>query len=159
MSSCKPIHQAPEVQLPHCADTLRAGNTSRIRQGWTFSPAPARSKARGKATWLHKPVSQVSWVCPQSDADVLRFREEPQRVGAAFAAHAGMLHAAEGRAQVAQHPAVDPDDAELQPLGRTLCAIQIRRPQRSRKTILRVVGDGERLVLVLERDQRDYRAE
>src|SRR5512142_2747938 len=41
-------------------------------------------------------------------ADGLRLREEGERVEAALAADAALLHAAEGNAQIAQEPRVDP---------------------------------------------------
>src|SRR5690606_13022831 len=50
----------------------------------------------------------------QSDADVPWFGEKAHGLKPAFATQAGRSAAAERRAQVAQHPAVDPDDAHAQ---------------------------------------------
>ena len=55
---------------------------------------------------------------PRSMADVLGFGEEAHGLDAAFAAQAGLLHAAERRAQVAHQPGVDPDDAGVDALRR-----------------------------------------
>lgn len=46
--------------------------------------------------------------------DILLFRKELQRFEAAFAADATVFYAAEGRAEVAEHPAIYPDDAGLE---------------------------------------------
>src|SRR5690625_3337481 len=75
-------------------------------------------------------------------ADVLRLGEKAQCLGAAFAAMAGMLHAAEWRAQVAQHPAVDPDDAEIQPRGDAVRARGIGGPERGGQALVGGVGNG-----------------
>lgn len=48
-----------------------------------------------------------------SGADVPNFREELERIFTAFTANTGLLEAAEGRAQLPNQPAVDPDNAGL----------------------------------------------
>src|SRR5690606_24336589 len=48
-----------------------------------------------------------------SKADILGLGEESHGFHAAFAAGAGLLHAADGRAQVAFQPGIDPDDAAV----------------------------------------------
>src|SRR5690349_17089168 len=62
------------------------------------------------------------------DADVPGFGEETHGFESAFAAHAGLLRAAERRAQVAQHPAVDPDDAEIELRRDAMRAGYVARP-------------------------------
>src|SRR6185312_2448828 len=92
-------------------------------------------------------------------ANVLGFGEKPQRINATFAAHAGMLDAAERRAQVAHHPAVYPHDAEVDAFRDAVRACKVARPQRCREPIVRAVGDRDRFVFIVERDQRHHRTE
>src|SRR5215471_2242076 len=70
-----------------------------------------------------------------ANADVFRLGEEAQRFRAAFAAEPGLLRATKGRAQVAQQPAVDPHDAEIQLCAETMRARQIARPHRCSEAI------------------------
>lgn len=50
----------------------------------------------------------------QLNAYILLFRKKSQRFEAAFAADAAVFYTAEGRAEVAEHPAIYPDDAGLE---------------------------------------------
>src|SRR6266850_5966804 len=64
----------------------------------------------------------------QFDADVGRLGIEIQRVQAALAAYARELGSAEGRAQVAQEPAVDPGDADFHRLAHAVAAREVGGP-------------------------------
>src|SRR5690349_6057413 len=65
--------------------------------------------------------SSFSGMCSsQVDGDVLGFGEESQGFPAAFAAQARLFDAAEGRAQVAVHPGVDPDHAGFDAVGQAV---------------------------------------
>ena len=68
------------------------------------------------------------------------FGEESQRFEAAFAADAGVFHAAERRAQVAQKPAVDPDDAGFEFGGDAVRTREVLGPQRRRQAVADAVG-------------------
>src|SRR5882724_13238553 len=59
------------------------------------------------------------------DADVGRLGIEIERVQAALAADARELGPAEGRAQVAQEPAVDPGDADFHRLADAVAAREV----------------------------------
>src|SRR6266853_5734498 len=61
----------------------------------------------------------------QFDADVGRLGIEIERVQTAFAADSGELGPAEGRAQVAQEPAVDPGDADFHRLPDAVAAREV----------------------------------
>ena len=82
-----------------------------------------------------------------------------QRLVAAFAADARLLHAAERHAQVAQQPAVDPNRTALEMLGDAMRPRQVAGPQRRRKPIRRRVGPTDHVRLRLERCHGHDRAE
>src|SRR5690606_41057109 len=73
-------------------------------------PRLLRSSAASSFLMRRDPCSSLR----QRDADVAGFGEEAHRLVPAFAAQAGLGHAAERGAQVAHQPGVDPDDARLQ---------------------------------------------
>src|SRR5579859_1770590 len=84
------------------------------------------------------------------DADVPELGIELERVQATFSADAGLLGAAEGRAEVAQEPAVDPDHADLE-LGRdALGARDVAGEKRGAEAVAGVVGALDRLLLAVE---------
>src|SRR3954462_11021152 len=95
----------------------------------------------------------------QLDADVFRLGEEAQRLLAAFAADTALLHPAKRRAQVAQHPAVDPDDPGLQPRSNPVRAIDVARPEAGGQAVVRAVGHLDRVIFIIERRDCDDRAE
>ena len=90
--------------------------------------APAWGKRADRFGRARADDSSLSWSHPAlarsrvRDADVLRLGEEAQRLVAALAADAALLHAAERHAQVAQHPAVDPDGARVESARRAVGA-------------------------------------
>ena len=63
--------------------------------------------------------------------NILRFCKEFQGFEAALAAEAAVLYAAEGRAEIAEQPAVYPDDAGLELCCDTVGAAKVFRPDRS----------------------------
>src|SRR5256885_14299724 len=71
----------------------------------------------------------------QLHADVHGFGKEGERVRPALAADARELHPAEGRAQVAQIPVIDPGDAHFHLAGYAVGALQIRGPHGSRQPV------------------------
>jgi hypothetical protein len=77
----------------------------------------------------------------------------------AFAADARLLRAAEGRAQVAQEPAVDPGDAHLDTRRHPVGAGQVGGPDRGGEAVVGVVGQGHHLVLAVEGADVAARAE
>src|SRR5690606_15902109 len=64
----------------------------------------------------------------QGDADVARLGEEAHRFASSLAAEAGLARAAERRAQVAQQPGVDPDDAGAQFRAEAVGAVEVAGP-------------------------------
>src|SRR6185437_12920006 len=55
--------------------------------------------------------------------------------------------------------AVDPDAAEVQPSRHPHRRARIRSPYRRRERVLRIVGEGDRLVFVAELLDGDHRSE
>src|SRR5271168_2761155 len=70
---------------------------------------------------------------------------------AAFASDAREAHAAKWRSKVAQKPAINPRDSCSQFTGNTMATLQIGSPHRSRQTVLRIIGLGDRFFLRIER--------
>src|SRR5690606_4841262 len=70
-----------------------------------------------------------------------------------------VFDAAEWRAQVAHHPTIDPDDAGLERGRDAMRAVEIARPERSDQAIPSPVRARDGLGLVIERRDRDDRAE
>src|SRR6478736_6014653 len=91
--------------------------------------------------------------------DVLRLQEHLVAPGPAFTPGARGLGAAEGLAQVAHVLAVDEAHAGFDRRGDAGCAADVLGPHIAREAVLRVVGDADRIGLVLERDQAGDRAE
>src|SRR3990167_390830 len=84
-------------------------------------------------------------------ADVFQLGVELQRVHTPFAADARLLAATEGGAQVAQEPAVDPDDAGLDLPGDAVGARAVLGPDRRRQAIRQAVGQLDGLLVRVER--------
>src|SRR5262249_18506823 len=80
----------------------------------------------------------------QLDADVLRLGEERERVEAALAADAALLHPAEGHAEVAQEPRVDPHGPGLDRRGDPVGLLQVPGPHARREAVARAVRVGDR---------------
>src|SRR6185369_4894106 len=83
--------------------------------------------------------------------DVLRLQEHLVAPGAAFAAGARGLGAAEGLAQVAHVLAVDETHAGFDRRGDAMCAAEVLAPHIARQAVLDVVGLRNRVGFVLER--------
>ena len=71
----------------------------------------------------------------------------------------GLLEAAERRGHVAAVPVIDPDTAGSQFLGDTMAAAEIGGPDAGSQTEIGVVGDADGFFLIIEGDDRQYRAE
>src|SRR3954453_16815664 len=93
------------------------------------------------------------------DADILRFREEVERLEAAFASDAAFFHAAEGDAEVAEEPAVDPDGARVERCGDAMRSREVARPDGGGEAVARGVGEGDRVRFRIEGRDRDDGAE
>src|SRR5580765_1443256 len=93
------------------------------------------------------------------DADILRLREELQRFEAPLPPHSALLHPAEGNTEVAKKPAVDPDRAGVEGGRHTMRALEVARPHRGGEAVARGVGERDRLVIAVERGDRDDRPE
>src|SRR4051794_29140836 len=92
-------------------------------------------------------------------AYVLRLGEEVERLEAAFAADAALLHPAERDAEVAEEPAVDPDGAAVDGCGDAVCAGEVAGPDARREAVARRVRERDRLGLISERRDRHDGAE
>src|SRR5712692_2308293 len=95
----------------------------------------------------------------QLDADVGRLGIEIERVQAAFAADARELGSAEGRAQVAEEPAVDPGDADFHRLPDPVAAREVGGPDRGGEAVDGVVRHGDGFFLLVERSDVGARPE
>ena len=74
--------------------------------------------------------------------------------GAAFAADAGIVDAAPGRGRVEAVMVVDPDDAGLDGGRHPMGAADVAGADRGRKTERGIIGEAQRVGLVLERRHR-----
>src|SRR3954447_25727185 len=92
-------------------------------------------------------------------AHILRFRKEIERFEAAFSSDAALFHAAEGDAEVAEEPAVDPDGAGVEVRGDAVGAGEIARPHCRGEAVAGGVGEGDRVRFGVERRDRDDGAE
>src|ERR1051326_9017839 len=95
----------------------------------------------------------------QLDADILRLREEFERLETAFASDAAVFRAAERHAQIAQQPAVDPDRAAVDRRGDAMRALEVARPERCGEAVARRVRERDRFLFAIERRDRDDGAE
>ena len=75
------------------------------------------------------------------------------------APEARLLVAAEGDRDVAGVEGVDPDHAGPDGAGEPVGPVEVARPDAGRQAIRRVVGDGQRVRLVLELGDRQHRPE
>src|SRR5690606_14008542 len=80
---------------------------------------------------------------PKLDAHVAGLGEESHCLEPALAAEAGLAHAAEGGAQVAHQPAVDPDDAGVYARREAVRAVEVPGPDRCGKAVVAGVGKRE----------------
>src|SRR5262249_29544581 len=93
------------------------------------------------------------------DTYILRLGEETQRLQAAFAADTAFLDAPEWGAQIAQQPAVDPDDARFELLRHTVAALDVVAPDRRRQAIAYAIGHRQGLLFLVEGQQSSHRPE
>src|SRR5919106_2631013 len=96
---------------------------------------------------------------PWRRADVLHVRVEVEAVHAAFAANTRRSRAAERRTKVTNEEAVHPHRPCHETGGNAIGALPIARVQDRRQPVLRLVRERDRFLLVLERLQREHRAE
>src|SRR5687768_14621502 len=92
----------------------------------------------------------------QRHRHVLRLAEDLITPGAALAAGAGSLGAAEGLAQVAHVLAVDEAHARLYGSRHAMGPAYVLGPDVAGQAVLDVVGLGNRIRLVLERNQAGH---
>src|SRR5690606_12155815 len=85
--------------------------------------------------------------------------KEAHGLEAAFAADAGLLHAAHGYAQVAQHPAVEPQQAGVDVARETMGAADVAGPDRGGQAIRRAIGEFHGMRFVAERHDADHWSE
>src|SRR5574337_800889 len=104
-------------------------------------------------------VSSSCTPASQPDADVGRLGIEVERVAPALAPDARQLRAAEGRAQVAREPGVDPDDADVEAARDPVRTRQVGRPHAAGQAVGGVVHARDHLVLAVERRDVAHRAE
>src|SRR5258706_6802912 len=83
--------------------------------------------------------------------NILRLREEVQRLEPALPAHPALLHAAEGDAEVAEQPAVDPDRAGVEGRGHPVRAGEVACPDGGGEAIAGGVGEGDGFAFIVSR--------
>src|SRR5689334_4488371 len=98
-------------------------------------------------------------VAAEADADVLRLEEHLVAPGSAFPAGARRLGAAERLAQVAHVLAVDEAHAGLDRRRDTVRTAEVLGPDIAGQAVRNVVGDPDRIGLVVEWDQAGDRTE
>lgn len=95
----------------------------------------------------------------QLHTNILRFGEEAQRFESAFTAESGVFHAAKRRAQIAQHPAVDPDNAGLNTRRDTVGTREVFGPDGGGQAVFCAVGHLYDFIFRVEGQQRHHRTE
>src|SRR5262245_16516944 len=104
----------------------------------------------------------LSFVLPPSrqfHADVGGFGVAVEGVAAAFSAYAGEFRAAEGGAEVAEEPGVDPAQADVEGRAGPVCTTDVAGPDGRRETVVAVVGECVRLLVGVEGGDRADRPE
>src|SRR6266513_4964208 len=127
----------------------KCGKVPRGRALPATTALSARAAARPASSALMRAIPPPAPL--ELHADVHGLGEEAERVRPALTADARELHPAEGRAQVAQIPVIDPGDAHFQLPGYAMGALQIRGPHGSGQPIAGVVRQLHRLLFGIER--------
>ena len=99
---------------------------------------------------------------PASDggsADAAGLEVGQQTLGAELPAEAGLLEPAERHQRERRVAAVDGDAAGAHPAGDREAARVVAGPHAARQAVAGVVGDADRVVLAVERDERQHGAE
>src|SRR5688500_17063473 len=105
------------------------------------------------------PTEPRNRVSADVDEDVLRLRVEVERAHAELPADAGHLVAAEWRLGMDRAVRVHADHASLQRLRRAQRLADVAAPDGATEAVRRRVGELQRLLLRVERDDRDHRPE
>src|SRR5688572_10102691 len=105
------------------------------------------------------PTEPRNRVSADVDEDVLGLRVEVERAHPELPADAGHLVAAERRLGVDRAVRVHADDAGLQRLRGTQRLADVATPDRAAQAVRRRVGEPQRLLLRIERDDRHHRPE
>src|SRR5262245_35135092 len=143
------------ISLPSLISS-RTSSGSMIVGTWATSAAPTISPMLSPPLSVGLPLRSLR---PGCRADVLHVRVEVEAVDAALAPDARGLRAPERRAQVAHEEAVHPDGAGDQALGDALGAGAVARVEDRGQAVVGFVGERDRLVLGLERLDREDRPE
>src|SRR3989442_635818 len=133
----------------------------------TFAPSATNLRTMPSPKPEPPPVTMailsLSLTCVSStvvDRDGLQRREAIERLEALLAPVARMLDAAERQLDAAAGAiVVDEHLAAVQPLGHAQRAAAVARPHAGHQAERSAVGDGQRFVLAVERDQHLHRAE
>src|SRR5271167_4315885 len=127
-------------------------STSRVTPGIsllprTRGPMPDRNRRfptrracgklpTGSAARVEVTEEDIRFASPlELDADILGLCEKTQRLHATLAPHPGVLHPAEGGAQIPQHPAIHPDDARVETGGDAVRPGEVGGEDRGRQAI------------------------
>src|SRR6202035_2344410 len=149
--------------------TRTRSNTSRAAP-WA-APAPTtRPPSRWNTATVAAPIPPLAPVTTQTlfwsltlsscrVVDRLDLGVGVERVRAELATVAGLLEPAERSAHAHGRVRVDRQDSRLHATRHAQRASAVARPDRARQPVDRVVGQANRLVLVVERDHRDDRSE
>src|SRR5215218_7013916 len=150
----RPMPLAPPVTTATRSTSRRA-----IASATPLPLAPAdRSAPRSVA--LAAMLTSLSARSPvRRDEDVLLVRERVQCVGPQLAAQARLLEAPERRRVPHRRVAVHRQVARLDPARDAQGPAEVACPDRSRQPVLALVGDPDGVVLVVEGDDGDDRAE
>ena len=143
------VHHATGVRVRRTAGEDRGSAGSGLSGvGRLRSSGAVRSRSESP----DRPFSQL-------DADVLRFREEIERLEAALASDAALLHPAEGNTKIPKEPRVDPDRPALDRRGDPMGLLEVPGPDARRQPVARAVREGDRLLGGIEGRDGDDRPE
>src|SRR5262245_36905143 len=98
-------------------------------------------------------ATNINWLSREGslqDRDVLDIAEEVHAPVAAFAADAGVARAAEGRGEITDEEAIDPETAGNELVGDPPGTLLVAAEQHGGEAVFRAVGDLDQLGLVVE---------
>src|SRR5678810_221021 len=132
---------------------------SRSRLFAVFARRAVVAARRGVAAPGRDASVPPDWLFIEVDVHLFGFEIFLDAKLAKFAAEARLFVASPGSLYVRRLHVVDPDDARTDRLHHSHGLVDVTRPHRGGEAIRRVVGDAQRVLLVVERDHRADRAE
>src|SRR5688500_18802882 len=153
--------------MPSISEATSCPGSSARSATHTLAPSSAKRRAVSRPMPPAAPVTTATFpsrrpgisVLLHGQVDVLYLGVEVEGVRTEFASDAGLLHPPKGCGDPDGGVGVDRDHPRLDAAGYAQGAGAVLGPDRTREAVDGVVGETYGVVLVLERDHRDYGAE